>query len=122
MEFTGWERLIIVLSVLFGVPSAMIAYDINDNSSATVYYTVKGMGSGEFWRKALSEPELKNCKWKTARAQYWSYNRSTSISCDNYPPLGQSIKWFLIPGGIMWLLASIIGWVVSGFRKSKPST
>ncbi len=121
MEFTGWERLLIVLSVLFGVPSAMIAYDQNDEAYAYVSYSIDELGNTAFWQKARTEPALKNCQWPTANAQYNQYGKDTTIRCDNDPPYGEAIKWFFLPGIVMWFIGAVLGWVISGFRKPKSA-
>ncbi len=120
MEFTGWERLLIVLSALFGIPSAYIAYNANEAAYAYVDYNVADIGQERFWQMAKAKPELADCQWSTAKAHYNQYSKDTTIRCDNEPPYGEAFKWFVIPGLAMWFIGAVFGWVISGFRKPKP--
>lgn len=121
MARTGWQRLWIVLSLLLGVPSAFIAWGVYSRSYATVSYSIKELGAPAFWQRAEQEPKLDRCVQSTMRAQYYSYSNDTGISCDNKPPIDQTVLWFLIPGGILWLIGATVAWVVRGFRQPKQA-
>ena len=60
------RRLWLVLSVILGALSGMVAYKENSQAFAIVEYP-EGIAEQAFWSKAHADPELSNCNWKNAR-------------------------------------------------------
>ena len=112
----GWQRIGVVLAILFGVPAFLIAYA--DNKSAYGYVTpsdnVKALQGQEFWNALYLAAErddpdrYKGCIRSTImlRAPYSEYDSSYTVSCDKtvLHAVSHSIPWALLPGIIFWVI------------------
>ena len=127
----GWERIGVVLAILFGVPAFLIAYSENDSAYGSVYPTtdVKALKGQEFWNALYSQAQAddperyKGCISSTIEmtAPIGNYDRSSSSSCDKTVKhaVRTSILWGLLPGFIFWIFGVTIAWIISGFKRQK---
>jgi hypothetical protein len=127
----GWERIGVVLAILFGVPAFLIAYSQNDSAYGSVYPAndVKTLKGQEFWNAIYSQAQAddperyKGCISSTVemRAPIGEYDQSYSISCDKTVKhaVRKSILWGLLPGFIFWIFGVTVAWIISGFKRQK---
>jgi hypothetical protein len=108
----GWQRLWIVLSILFGVPAFLIAYDINSRGFAEVAWAGDNQA---FWKAARQAPGLANCDWSTAKSDS-SFDGSAFVSCKTTDPLTPALLWALFPAALMAAIGLTVRWVYRGFR------
>jgi hypothetical protein len=93
------RRLWIVLSILLGVLSAMVAYKENSHAFAIVE-DPDGMADQAFWGKAKADPGLSNCNWNTARHDA-PYDGHAMVTCDTRDPFTPALLWALMPAALM---------------------
>ncbi len=127
----GWERIGVVLAILFGVPAFLIAYSENDSAYGSVYPTeeVKALKGQEFWNALYSQAQTndperyKGCISSTVemRPPIGTYDQSYSISCDKTVAyaISNSILWGLLPGFVFWIFGITIAWIIAGFKRQK---
>ena len=124
----GWQRIGVVLAVLFGIPAFFIAYSEYDSAygSVTPSESVKALKGQEFWNALYSQAESSDpglydgCVPSTIRMQapYSEYDSSYSVSCDKSREYAviHSLPWALLPGVIFWIIGMTVAWVIAGFR------
>lgn len=127
---TGWERIGVVLSLLFGVPAFYIAYDMNSKAYGYVYpdEVVKTLKGQLFWdslylQAQKERPELyKGCIQRSVEMTAPSNNYGGyTITCEKTwkHAFKESIIWGFLPAILIWGIGLTIGWIVQGFRQSK---
>lgn len=127
----GWQRIGVVLSIVFGVPAFLIAYGQNDSAWGYVDPTdeVRKLKGQEFWT-ALYRQAQKNdpdkyegCIERSVRMQAPTsmYSPAYTVTCDKTViyAASQSIGWGLLPGIIIWIIGATVGWIVAGFRSNR---
>jgi hypothetical protein len=113
---SGWRRLWIALSVLFAIPTAFLAYEVNSRLGATIAY----IGDDEkFWRSAHEEPDLSGCNWRTAEATFRTGN-GWWVACQAHDPITPAFLWALVPALLMAVGGLLVRWVYRGFRPTSP--
>lgn len=118
---SGWRRLWIVLSILFAIPAALIAWQPQHSDLLTVK---RGSANDDVWAIARSRNGLSRCDWGTAQAKYlWNEDEGDlySVECDDKDPLTPALLWSFFPALLMAGVGLTIRWVYRGFRAAKPS-
>jgi hypothetical protein len=109
---SGWRRLWIVLSILFGVPTFLLAYD----SSSSAYADIAWNGDNNaFWSAAYADPALRDCDWNTAKAAN-AGGAYAMVSCNTKYPLFPALLWALAPALLMAVVGLVVRWIYRGFR------
>jgi hypothetical protein len=93
------RRLWIVLSILLGALSAMIAYKEHRHAFAIVEYA-DGMADQAFWARAQEDPRLSNCDWSTAHHDA-PYDGHSMVTCDTKDPFTPALPWAFLPAAVM---------------------
>ena len=91
---SGWRRLWIVLSVLMGAPSFLIAWGENDQ--VVVYVTadsaIRSSKGQDFWNQLWAQArqeyssEFSSCVWRSARMDHawdWTYRIECRAMLEN---------------------------------------
>ncbi len=114
---SGWRRLWIVASLLFGALTYLVAYDNYRRASALMDFN----GDSEaFWMAAHHNRELGNCIWATAKADHWT-GTTYMISCQNADPWLFASLWAFLPAIILAVVGITVRWVYRGFRPKTAS-
>lgn len=125
----GWQRIGVVLAILFGVPAFLIAYSENDSAYGYVIPSdnVKAFKGQEFWNALYQQAQkddpdrYRGCIQSTIklRAPYGDYDSSYTVSCQKTVTYAvtNSILWALLPGMIFWVIGMTVAWVIAGFRR-----
>lgn len=113
---SGWVRLWIVASVLLGILTYLIAHDIYSHASAIIPYNGD---SDQFWRHAMSNRDLGDCIWSTAKADYWMASKYY-VTCNNADPWLFAGLWAFAPGLGLAAVGLVCRWVYRGFRPKPP--
>jgi hypothetical protein len=109
---SGWRRLWIVLSILFGLPAFLLAYD----SSSSAYADIAWNGDNKaFWSAAYADPALRDCDWQTAKAAD-AVGAYVMVSCNTEHPLFPALLWALAPAFLMAVVGLAVRWIYRGFR------
>lgn len=114
---SGWRRLWIVLSIIFGIPSALIGYD--DAKTRSVYqdkYANEDWPA--FWQRALANRDLNGCDINKAEARN-VYGNSWRITCPNANRYIEGMMWGLFPAFVMAIAGITLRWIYRGFRPAK---
>lgn len=125
---SGWRRLWIVLSVLFGLLTALAAHD--EYNDVYTWYTPSSaldkLAGKDFYRALFAEAskqnaELKNCDLKTV-----DISRSGSdyiIKCKTHTAFAVTfaLLWALLPAAFMYVTGKTARWVYRGFRPPNNS-
>lgn len=126
----GWERIGIVLAILFGIPAFLIAYSENDSAYRSVYpsATTSSLEGQKFrdalWQDAQDQfpDEFDGCIFSTVEMQapYSEYS-GYSVTCEKnvVHAVSHSILWGLLPGFVFWLIGLSIAWVIAGFKRGR---
>lgn len=114
---SGWRRLWIVSSVVFGVLAFLIAHE--NNSRASSYVSWNGNDEA-FWSAAYADPALAGCDWRTAEAKY-PIAGSYSVSCETRDPFTPALPWAFLPAMFMAVVGLTLRWIYRGFRPRAPS-
>jgi hypothetical protein len=110
---SGWRRLWIVLSVLFGGTTYIVTYDAYSRASAEIPYNGD---KNAFWQRAEKTRALGDCDWSTAKAEY-PLSGSYLVTCQNQDPWLFASLWALVPGLVMAGIGLIMRWIYRGFRR-----
>ena len=122
LPMSGWRRLWIVLSILIGVPTLLIAY--HDGSHVNAYITadqkIQSLTGQQFWDQLALQAkrersELGSCIPATVRMEH-AYEWSYSITCDRNDALVPALLWALLPAALMWAVGKTMRWIYRGFR------
>lgn len=119
---SGWRRLWIVLSLVFGAFAAMLTWD----PTHTEYVTLEAgqfTTWDNFWKLPKVEAATKNCGAGRVRGEYgWGGDTSPTytLECPAKDPLGTSLLWALLPAVVMAAVGLIVRWIYRGFRP-KPA-
>lgn len=125
----GWQRLGVVLSVLFGLPTFLAVYADQDSAWGAVYPTeqVKSLEGQAFWNALYRQAEqadpdrYRGCIRSTIRmeAPASGFDSSYSITCEKTALYAGSraILWALLPAVVIWTIGLTIAWVVAGFKR-----
>lgn len=119
---SGWRRLWIVLSILFGLLAFFIAY--SDASRAYVWvepssYVKAQQGQAFtdafFVEASRSHAELNACVLATTKVS------ADTISCERDPfnVFFAALPWALLPGLLMMIVSLTVRWIYRGFRTTK---
>lgn len=115
---SGWRRLWIVLSVIFGVAAGVVSWQPTYSEYVVVDPTTF-KDWDEFWKLPMVETAMSNCGAGTIRARFaFGSGASTNyrLECPAKDPLTTSLLWALVPGLIMAAVGLIVRWVYRGFR------
>ena len=115
---SGWRRLWLVLSVLFGALAFWIAHDSYSRAWAHVPWNGDNKA---FWSAAHSNPRLSECDWSTAEAKY-PIGHEYTVYCETRYPFTRALPWAFVPALFMAAVGLAIRWIYRGFRQSKGTT
>lgn len=117
---TGWQRLWLVFSLLFGVPAWFLGYEAYKTATFLVEMPVQPTSSKVerdklFWQRAYAHHEAEPCRG--ALSISYSFSDSHYVTCDT-PTRGRAnaLQWALLPGLIFGVIGYTIGWIIRGFR------
>jgi len=109
---SGWRRLWIVLSIVFGALAFWVAFDANYR----IWADVPWHGDNDaFWSAAHANPQLHDCNWETAEAKY-PIGEMYTVYCITKDPFTPALLWALMPALFMALVGLTIRWIYRGFR------
>jgi hypothetical protein len=108
----GWARLWIVVSILLGVLTYLIAHDAYSRASTIIPYNGN---SDHFWATARASHDLSDCLWATAKADYWM-GSEYMVTCQNADPWLFAILWAFVPGLVLAIIGLVCRWIYRGFR------
>jgi hypothetical protein len=115
---SGWRRLWIVLSVIFGALAFTEAWHDYSHASAWVAYDGNSVA---FWARARADEGLRGCDVSTMRTGYQSGN-GWWVSCDTSDPFTPALLWFFAPGMAMAVIGLTVRWIWRGFRPRDVGT
>jgi hypothetical protein len=114
-RMSGWRRLWIVLSILLGAPTFLIAY-----TDSRGFASVPWSGDNNaFWSAARNTTELSNCDWATAKASPSYDGASYYVSCSTNNAFWSALLWALLPAALMAIGGLTVRWVYRGFRSQQ---
>lgn len=124
----GWQRLGVVLSVLFGVPTFLGVYSDNTRAWGTVYPSqeVRALEGQAFWNALYrqaeqADPEMYGgCIRSTIRMEAPTESfGSYSVTCEKsaFYAASRSILWAFLPAAIIWTIGLTVAWVAAGFKR-----
>lgn len=122
----GWERIGVILSVLFGVPSFLIAFDTNKSAEGFVTTIEKfdSIDNQKTWNtiylaaNAQNPDRFKNCIPNTLNIKSYGDGFQFRVRCDHskFFAFRTSAFWAFIPGIFLFLLGYLVAWVRAGFE------
>ena len=130
----GWKRIGVVLSLLFGIPTFLIAYSENDSAYIPVGQSLRlqdllKSDEESFWaavhlQAIEDDPEqYAGCDQSTVEMTrpLGGEGGMYILTCDKTVShaIKSSILWGLLPGFILWIIGITVAWVISGFRRQK---
>lgn len=119
---SGWRRLWIVLSIIFGVFAAIISWQPTRHDYVQVSNTIKT--NDDLWGTSQMQDELTHCVPYSAKATYaYGYGSTYTyvVECDEKDPVTTSFLWALFPALLMAVVGLTVRWIYSGFRPaSRP--
>lgn len=120
---SGWRRLWIVLSIIFGAFAAILSWQPNHTEYVTIP-TNQFTDWDSFWKIPKVEAvTTANCGYGTIRGERsYGYDGTTTyrLECPAKDPLTTSLLWALVPAIVMAAVGLIVRWVYRGFRP-KPA-
>lgn len=114
---SGWRRLWITLSILFGVPATVAGYEAEKYLS-TYVDLYDGQTNDGFWKMVKANPALSSCDWREANATK-SFGKTYRIQCRNLDAPVYALMWGLLPAFLMALIGLTSRWIYRGFKTAK---
>jgi len=124
---SGWRRLWIVLSILTGIPTALVGWTewYTERAFVTAPEELHSLESKAF-TKAMGDlalqqnPAMANCAPRTMRANA-SFDWSYDITCTRPVALAAAIALLLalVPATLMAAVGLTVRWIYRGFRPPK---
>lgn len=112
---SGWRRLWIALSVVFGLGAFALAWNANANVLADISYDGN---DAAFWERARADAQLQACDPLTMRTVFRGTN-GWYVSCETKDPFTPALLWSIVPALIMALIGLVVRWIYRGFRRAE---
>jgi hypothetical protein len=116
---SGWRRLWIVSSVLFGVFAGIIAWQPTRHDYVQVSNAVKT--NVDLWATPQMRDEVIRCAGGMKATYVWGDSSTYTyvVDCDNPDPLTASLLWACVPAIVMATVGLTVRWIYRGFRPAK---
>lgn len=131
-EWSGWKRLWLVLSLLFGLPIAAVYFESSETMYRSVPFTAAESNLPQpqldnlFWPRAWKIAREAGCQETTAKVdKEIGYDGSGyTITCNPRlkSRIGYAVLYGAIPGLIFWIIGFLVAWIREGFRRPKSPT